>query len=207
MDTPLRLERFICEMFYQSLYKRAAEASATELSVLEIEAAFRQFLNGPNHLDNDQCYYNDMRRCLGRYAKEQTTDYVIRLDAFTSVLRKHEAKLNVIDVAELLAKQVALRVRLQESTFNDSDVEVLYAKVRRSFISEHYMVVKKGTPAQMFYSQGTETAKLSLEETRNKIGNVYRMLVAAPYVSLEFRGGQYNGRVMRLPDATKLLIK
>ena len=207
MDTPLRLERFICEMFYQSLYKRAAEASATELSVLEIDAAFRQFLNGPNHLDNDQCYYNDMRRCLGRYAKEQTTDYVIRLDAFTSVLRKHGAKLNVIDVAELLAKQVALRVRLQESTFNDGDVEVLYAKVRRSFISEHYMVVKKGTPAQMFYGQGTETAKLSLEETRNRIGSVYRILMAAPYISLEFRGGQYNGRVMRLPDATKLLIK
>ena len=207
MDTPLRLERFICEMFYQSLYKRAAEAGATELSVLEIEAAFRQFLNGQNHLDNDQCYYNDMRRCLGRYAKEQTTDYVIRLDAFTSVLRKHGAKLNVIEVAELLAKQVALRVRLQESTFNDGDVEVLYAKVCRSFISERYMVVKKGTPAHMFYSQGTETAKLSLEETRNRIGSVYRMLMAAPYVSLEFRGGQYNGRVMRLPDATKLLIK
>ena len=207
MDTPLRLERFICEMFYQSLYKRAAEAGATELSVLEIEAAFRQFLNGPNHLDNDQCYYNDMRRCLGRYAKERTTDYVIRLDAFTSVLRKHGAKLNVIEVAELLAKQVALRVRLQESTFNDGDVEVLYAKVCRSFISERYMVVKKGTPAHMFYSQGTETAKLSLEETRNRIGSVYRTLMAAPYVSLEFRGGQYNGRVMRLPDATKLLIK
>ena len=207
MDTPLRLERFICEMFYQSLYKRAAEAGATELSVLEIEAAFRQFLNGQNHLDNDQCYYNDMRRCLGRYAKERTTDYVIRLDAFTSVLRKHGAKLNVIEVAELLAKQVALRVRLQESTFNDGDVEVLYAKVCRSFISERYMVVKKGTPAHMFYSQGTETAKLSLEETRNRIGSVYRTLMAAPYVSLEFRGGQYNGRVMRLPDATKLLIK
>lgn len=207
MDTPLRLERFICEMFYQAIYKRAAETGAVGLTVLDIETAFREFLSGPGLGDCDLCYYSEGRRCLSRYATEQTTNYVVRLDAFTSVLRKHGAKLNVVGVAELLAKQVALRTRLQEATFNVDDVEVLYAKVRRSFIAEHYMVVKKGTPAEMFYPRLTETAKLSLEDARKKIGSDYRTLMATPYVALEFRGGRYNGRMLRQPEATKLLIK
>lgn len=207
MDTPLRLERFICELFYQAIYKRAAEAGATDLSVQEIETAFRRFLNGPNHQDNHQCYYNDMRRCLGRYATEQVTSYVVRLDEFTSVLRRHGAKLNVIEVAEVLAKQVALRVQLQDAKYSEDDVDVLYAKVRRSFIAEHYMVVKKGTPVQMFYSPGTETARLSVSDAKAKLGNVFHMLMATPYTSREFRLGLIHGRSIRHPDATKLLIK
>ena len=207
MDTPLRLERFICEMFYQAIYKRAAEAGATELSVLEIETAFRSFLNGPNHIDNEQCYYNDMRRCVGRYATEQATNYIVRLDTFTSVLRKHGARLTVVDVAEVLAKQTALRTQLQDAKYSETDVDILYAKIRRSFISEHYMVVKKGTPMQMFYSPATETAIMSVADAKAKLGNVFHMLMASPYTSREFRMGHFHGRNVRQPDAVKLLIK
>lgn len=207
MDTPLRLERFICELFYQAMYKRAAEAGATNLTVLEVETEFKKFLNGVGHPDTDQCYYNEMRRCVGRYATEQATNYVVRLDAFTSALRRRGAKLTVVDVAEVLAKQVALRTQLQDAKYTEDDVEVIYAKVRRSFISEHYMVVKKGTPPQMFYSPATETARLSLENAKAKLGNVFHMLMATPYTSREFRKGHVHGRSIRHPEAVKLLIK
>lgn len=207
MNTSLRLERFICELFYQAIYKRAAEAGAAGLTVLKIETEFKKFLDGGDGQGTDLCYYNEIRRCLARYASEQPANYVVRLDRFTSVLRKHGAKLTVVDVAKELAKQVALRTQLQEARYVESEVEVIHAKVRRTYVVDHYIVVKKGTPGHLFFSPGSEPKVIPLADAKKQLGNIFHMLMATPYLAREFRLGHIHGRTIRQPEAVKLLIK
>ena len=207
MNTPLRLERFACEFFYQAIFKQANAAGAQNLTMEDVERYFKRFLDAGFEYVDESCYYHEPRKCIGRYAREQAANYVVRLDRFTTELRRHGAKLNVLAVAETLAKQVAIRAALEGAPIPDSDVAIINAKIKRSGTSNYYMAVRAGTKPHMFFPKDAETKVLSLKEAQAVPGlNVDRIL-RQPYVGFDFRAGFSNGRTARLPEAARLLIK